>query len=330
MTSAGQRSSGLAEALAREPALTELARTPLMLDIMVRTFRDRSLDSRAATTIERSRRYVFDAYIERMFTRGSARVARHSKQRIVRLPRVDRRGDARPQTVDLSDRGTATLGATGALATRDSRAGVPVRRWIGFLTAPRILNLDWCLGRIWRKGRLADVLRGQMLPWFAGGPLFALILGLLDFGCLEWRRTTTPRKTTSIPGHSHTGGGVLRGVTDGHSADRHSRSRRHRSNDVHTRRAAVSVIWGNRWRRQTLFRDIGARRVAHLVPGAVQDWVAASRARRRALLWAPSCSQVCPRSPISETVLVPRDPDHHNIHLRNGRDARRRREDGSP
>jgi MFS family permease len=70
--SAGPALAGLRTALARDSVLQELAQTPLMLSIMALAYRDQpgaSLESGPDDSTEARRRHLFDAYVDRMFSR---------------------------------------------------------------------------------------------------------------------------------------------------------------------------------------------------------------------------------------------------------------------
>lgn len=72
LQAAGPALGGLHEALSRDNVLQELAQTPLMLSIMTLAYQDQSgamLETEEAKSTEARRRHLFDAYVERMFSR---------------------------------------------------------------------------------------------------------------------------------------------------------------------------------------------------------------------------------------------------------------------
>lgn len=72
LQAAGPALAGLHAALAKDSVLQELAQTPLMLSIMALAYQDQSgaaLESGPADSTEARRRHLFDAYVERMFSR---------------------------------------------------------------------------------------------------------------------------------------------------------------------------------------------------------------------------------------------------------------------
>ncbi len=70
LAQAGEQLAALRTALASDTALQELAKSPLMLNIMMLAYRDASLDDlHLSGTLGEQRRYLFAAYVERMFRR---------------------------------------------------------------------------------------------------------------------------------------------------------------------------------------------------------------------------------------------------------------------
>ncbi len=72
----GEHLAGLRTALETDEALQELARSPLMLSVMSRAYRDRpavELEAGATGSAEARRMHLFGTYVERAFDQGSAR-----------------------------------------------------------------------------------------------------------------------------------------------------------------------------------------------------------------------------------------------------------------
>ena len=72
LTKAGENLAALQKALHTDPTLQELARTPLMLNVLALTYQGKSLKDLPSADLSRvQQRQIFDAYVERMLARRS-------------------------------------------------------------------------------------------------------------------------------------------------------------------------------------------------------------------------------------------------------------------
>lgn len=86
LEAAGHRVSGVRNALSRDPTLWELLDSPLMLNVMVLAYHDRSSNeiSILGTSIAESRRRLIDAYVTEVLRRRAVPVARYRYSQTIR------------------------------------------------------------------------------------------------------------------------------------------------------------------------------------------------------------------------------------------------------
>lgn len=184
---AGPSLSALTEVLEREAALQELAQSPLMLDVMMLAFRDWSGDTGESSNVESWRQHIFGVYTQRMFARSIGRGGRYSQDRIIgSLERIAAEMMRRAQTIFLIEDLQPS-----ALATRVQRAvHVLASRLAGGLLFSLLLGSSMALGFWNEEGGsppLSSLLRDELSLGVITGLLFGLSLGVLDFTCLERR-----------------------------------------------------------------------------------------------------------------------------------------------
>jgi len=99
---AGKRMEAVKSLLQEDPALQQLAKSPLMLSVMTLAYQDISLAILPKTgSVEARRQHLFDAYIERMFQRKGAK-QQYSKEQVTRwLTWLAKRMSQTSQTVFL-------------------------------------------------------------------------------------------------------------------------------------------------------------------------------------------------------------------------------------
>ncbi len=77
---AGEKLAAVSRALQTDAQLQELARSPLMLNIITLAYQGMSVEELPSMNLEQRRQHLFDAYIERMFSRRGDRM-RYPKQK---------------------------------------------------------------------------------------------------------------------------------------------------------------------------------------------------------------------------------------------------------
>ncbi|HEX6383772.1 MAG TPA: NACHT domain-containing protein [Anaerolineae bacterium] len=96
--------AALAEALRADPQLCQLAQTPLILNTMMRAYEGMSPQTLESLDAATARRYLFDAYVQRMFQRGSLPHHFSQEQTIRWLSWLARKMDEHSQAIFLIER----------------------------------------------------------------------------------------------------------------------------------------------------------------------------------------------------------------------------------
>ncbi|MDY6941103.1 MAG: protein kinase [Cyanobacteriota bacterium] len=106
LENAGSELAGVRRLLGQEVALQELAKSPLILNIITLAYRGMSPDSLPKIpTLEAQRQHLFDTYIRRMFDRRSQNTRRYSKERALHwLIWLAKSMSGRSQTIFLIER----------------------------------------------------------------------------------------------------------------------------------------------------------------------------------------------------------------------------------
>jgi hypothetical protein len=177
---AGPQLAGLRTALQRDEALHSLAQSPLMLNIMSLAYQDRpaeALSTLELDTDDARRRYLFDTYIARMFTRKGDRRPYDADQTKARLAWLARNMQRHNQEVFLIE---------GL-----QPSWLPARRWrIGYILASRLLSglsVGLIFGLIFgQSGELVEGPSERLFFVLLLGLLFGLPISFIDLVRLEW------------------------------------------------------------------------------------------------------------------------------------------------
>jgi len=174
---AGDEFAPLGETLQRDSSLQQLAQTPLMLNTMVRAFHGlslpqlQSLDSTAAR-----RRYVFDAYVQRMFRHGVPKQPFPPERTIHWLTWLARQMSRHSQAVFLIERLQPDW-----LSARSKRwAYVLMSRLAVSLIGGLIGGIMIGLGFALFFGEMAEGLTRGFVEGFVSCLIAGLVVGLID------------------------------------------------------------------------------------------------------------------------------------------------------
>jgi len=254
---AGPSMAALTEMLERETALQELARSPLMLDVMMLAFRDWSGDTGKSSSVAYWRHHIFQIYTQRMFARGVGRGGRYSQDRIIGvLERIAAEMRRRAQTIFLIEDLQPSV-----LATRTRRAvHVFASRMAGGLLFSLLLGSSIALGFWNEEGGsppLPELLRDGLSIGLITGLLFGLGLGILDFACLERRGVSWhPEGRMRYPGLIAPSLAFCAAVAAALAMVEVSDEDVIGPTMYVLGSGAACLIWGRRWLRQSLVRDI--------------------------------------------------------------------------
>jgi hypothetical protein len=190
LAGAGLTFAGLKAALAKDRFLLTLAETPLMLDVMAVAYRDLSADELTGQVLKDEngwRTHLFDAYIEKMFTRKGKAFQAYPRDRTLRwLGWIARRMQQHSQAIFLIEQ------------LQPSWLAAYAARLVYFLASRLVFGLlaGFIFGVI--VGLRTGVVRG-----LSSGLFIALLVGIVPGLIDNWRLNRGSIRTELPKAHRH-------------------------------------------------------------------------------------------------------------------------------